>query len=75
MINLEEATRKAKEYLGEAGFPTLVLRLRRANRDDRNHRWSLTFEHIFDPAETLHVELDGETAEVKEFRRERNGGI
>lgn len=73
MINLEEATRKAKEYLGEAGFPTLALRLRGANRDDRN-RWHFTFEHIFDPMETLHVGLDGETGEITEFRRERTGG-
>lgn len=74
MVTLEEATRKAREYLNSAGFPDLVLRLREITHDDNRNRWSVVFEHIFEPAETLHVEIDGETADVTGFRRERAGG-
>lgn len=74
MITLEGATKKAKEYLDAAGFPQLGLRLREISRDDSRNLWSVVFEFILQPTETLHVEIDGQTAEVKGFRRERAGG-
>lgn len=47
MVTLEEATRKAREYLNSAGFPDLVLRLREITHDDNRNRWRAVFERIF----------------------------
>lgn len=63
MVTLEEATKKAKEYLDAAGFPQLGLRLCGISRDDRRNQWSVVFEFILQPTETLLVEIDAQTGE------------
>lgn len=64
MINLEEATRKAKEHFGKAGFRNSLLRLYEADWEEQRNCWRLIFEYIFAPTERLHIELNGETGEV-----------
>ncbi|MGB9887144.1 MAG: hypothetical protein ACPLRW_09115 [Moorellales bacterium] len=74
MVGLEGATRKAKEYLETAGYPGLLLRLKAVEQSGYPTRWRFVFEHIFEPGQALHIEVDAETGAVTAFRRERNGG-